>query len=39
MELVDSTIKDITADRDFAVGFTKDYRFGIKIRVTKVHEE
>jgi hypothetical protein len=39
LELVDAKKEDMAADRDFAMAFTKDYTWGVKIRVTKVLEE
>jgi len=36
LELVDTGLENITTYRAFAFGFTKDYEFGIKVRVTKV---
>ncbi|KAF2688865.1 cytochrome P450 [Lentithecium fluviatile CBS 122367] len=37
-ELVDSSVKDVIAEREFGLGYTKDYRFGVKVRVTKIFE-
>lgn len=39
IELVDSGLEDILPYRDFTFSFTKDYRFGVKIRVTKALDE
>jgi hypothetical protein len=39
LELVDSSVRDVIGERDFAMGFTKDYRFGINVRVKKVLRE
>jgi hypothetical protein len=39
MELVDSSVEDVIAARAFMLGFTENNTFGVKVRVTKVHEE
>jgi hypothetical protein len=39
LELVDSGVRDVIAERDFAMGFTKDYKFGINVRVKEVLTE
>jgi len=39
MELVDSSVQDVIAERAHMLGFTKNNTFGVKVRVTKVHEE
>ena len=39
MELVDSSVKDVIAERAFLLGFTKEYTFGVKVKVTKVFED
>jgi hypothetical protein len=36
MELVDSSVKNIETYRDYALGFDKEYRFGIKFKITEV---
>ncbi|KAI4659907.1 uncharacterized protein J4E79_005709 [Alternaria viburni] len=39
LELVDSSIENITPDRDFGLAFDKNYNFGVNLRVTKVRKE
>jgi len=39
LELVDSSIENITPDRDFGLAFDKNYNFGVNLRVTKVLQE
>ncbi|KAF1945984.1 benzoate 4-monooxygenase cytochrome P450 [Clathrospora elynae] len=39
MELVDSSIANIIPVRDFALGFDKDYNFGVNFRISKVLNE
>jgi len=39
LELVDSSIENITPDRDFGLAFDKSYNFGVNLRVTKVLKE
>jgi hypothetical protein len=39
MELVDSSIKNITLYRDFAFSFDENYNYGVNFRITKVLQE
>ncbi|KAG9194222.1 hypothetical protein G6011_04257 [Alternaria panax] len=39
LELVDSSIENITPDRDFGLAFDKDYKFGVNFRVAKILQE
>ncbi|CAI6328924.1 unnamed protein product [Periconia digitata] len=39
LEIVDSSLEDITAYRSYGLGFNKQYGFGINIKVSKVLEE
>ncbi|KAI4952609.1 hypothetical protein J4E91_003081 [Alternaria rosae] len=39
LELVDSSIENITPDRDFGLAFDKNYNFGVNLRVTKVLQD
>jgi hypothetical protein len=36
MELVDSSVENLVAYRDFALAFDKDYNFGVKFKITEV---
>lgn len=36
LQLVDSSLEDVQGYRDFSFGFTKDYKYGIKVRVAGV---
>ena len=38
MELVDSGIENITTTRAYQLGFAEDYKWGIKVKITKVLE-
>lgn len=38
MELVDSGLENITMTRGYNFGFTDDYDWGVRIRITKVLE-
>ncbi|KAL1607860.1 hypothetical protein SLS60_002798 [Paraconiothyrium brasiliense] len=38
MELVDSGLEDITMTRGYSFGFTENYGWGVKVRITKVLE-
>ncbi|KAL1798300.1 hypothetical protein ACET3X_002337 [Alternaria dauci] len=39
LELVDSSIENITPDRDFGLAFDKNYNFGVKFKIVKVLQE
>lgn len=39
LELVDSSIENITPYRDFGLGFDKNYNYGVNFRVKKVLQE
>lgn len=36
MELIDSSVENIIPYREFAMGFDKNYTFGVNFKVTKV---